>query len=70
MRERARNTLLSQLQQKYGQEQPMLEVQRQLSEPTLEKAVKTKLQVSEELPPPQKRLIECLLSLLPPTLDQ
>lgn len=48
----------------------MLEVQRQLSEPTLEKAVKTKLQVSEELPPPQKRLIECLLSLLPPTLDQ
>ncbi|KAJ5507903.1 hypothetical protein N7527_010046 [Penicillium freii] len=53
-RERARNALLSQLQEKYDQEQPMLEVQRQLSEATLEKAVKTKLQRSEELPPPQK----------------
>lgn len=69
-RERARNALLSQLQEKYDQEQPMLEVQRQLSEATLEKAVKTKLQRSEELPPLQKRLIECLLSLPPPTLDQ
>ncbi|KAI3226235.1 hypothetical protein DTO012A9_9396 [Penicillium roqueforti] len=69
-RERARNALLSQIQEKYDQEQPMLEVQRQLSEATLEKAVKTNLQRSEELPPPQKRLIECLLSLPPPTLDQ
>ncbi|KAK4862951.1 hypothetical protein LT330_010695 [Penicillium expansum] len=69
-RERARNALLSQIQEKYDQEQPMLEVQRQLSEATLEKEVKTKLQRSEELPLPQKRLIECLLSLPPPTLDQ
>jgi hypothetical protein len=69
-RERARNALLSQIQEKYDQEQPMLEVQRQLSEATLEKEVKTKLQQSEELPLPQKRLIECLLSLPSPTLDQ
>jgi hypothetical protein len=69
-RERARNTLLLQLQQKYDQEQPMLEVQRQLSETNLAKSVTTKLHHTEELPEPQKRLIKRLLTLPSPTLDQ
>ncbi|CAG8036080.1 unnamed protein product [Penicillium olsonii] len=69
-RERARNTLLSQIQQKYDQEQPMLEVQRQLSETKLAKSVTTKLRHTEGLPEPQKRLIERILTLPSPTLDQ
>jgi hypothetical protein len=62
--------LLSQLQQKYDQEQPMLEVQRQLSETKLAESVTTKLRYKEELPEPQKRLIKRLLTLPSPTLDQ
>ena len=69
-RQRARSVLLSQLQEKYDQEQPMLEVQRQLSQTKLAKAVSETLQHSEELPAPQRHLIECLLTLPPPTLDQ
>ncbi|CEO59611.1 hypothetical protein PMG11_04283 [Penicillium brasilianum] len=69
-RERARNTLLLQVQQKYDQEQPMLEVQRQLSETKLAETLTTKLRHTEELPEPQKRLIKCLLTLPSPTLDQ
>ncbi|KAJ5248104.1 hypothetical protein N7524_012064 [Penicillium chrysogenum] len=69
-RGRARNTLLSQIQQKYDQEQPMLEVQRQLSETKLAESVTTKLRHAEELPEPQKRLIERILTLPSPTLDQ
>ena len=69
-RERARSSLLSHIQQKYDQEQPMLEVQRQLSDTKLAESVTTKLRHAEELPEPQKRLIECLLTLPAETLDQ
>ena len=48
----------------------MLEVQRQLSQTKLTKAVSETLQHSKELPTPQRHLIECLLTLPPPTLDQ
>lgn len=48
----------------------MLEVQRQLSETKLAESVTTKLRHTEELPEPQKRLIERILTLPSPTLDQ
>ena len=48
----------------------MLEVQRQLSETKLAESVTTKLWHTEELPEPQKRLIERHLTLPSPTLDQ
>lgn len=44
----------------YDQEQPMLEVQRQLSETKLVESVTKKLRHTEELPEPQRRLIKRL----------
>lgn len=48
----------------------MLEVQQQLSETKLAELVMTKLRHMEELPEPQKYLIERLLTLPSLTLDQ
>jgi Protein of unknown function (DUF3435) len=62
-RQRARDALLSQLQQKYDREQPMLEIQRLLSGVKLAETVTRTMEHSEEVPAPQKRLIESLLTL-------
>ncbi|KKA16204.1 C2H2 finger domain protein [Rasamsonia emersonii CBS 393.64] len=60
-RQRARDALLAQLQEKYDREQPMLEIQRQLSGTKLAETVNQTLDYCEELPAPQKRLIETIL---------
>jgi hypothetical protein len=68
-RQRARDALLSQIQVKYDLEQPMREIQRQLSGVKLAEVEKP-LKCSEELPAPQKRLMESLLTLPRPTLEE
>ncbi|KAJ5239886.1 hypothetical protein N7468_004505 [Penicillium chermesinum] len=68
-RQRARNALLTQIQAKYDREQPMLEIRRQLSGFNLAEEEKP-LKCSEAVPLPQKRLIESLLTLPRPTLEE
>ncbi|KAL6228990.1 hypothetical protein BDW75DRAFT_235532 [Aspergillus navahoensis] len=68
-RQRARDALLSQIQAKYNREQPMREIQRQLSGVKLVEVEKP-LKCSEEVPAPQKRLMESLLTLPRPTLEE
>ncbi|PLN74657.1 hypothetical protein BDW42DRAFT_189660 [Aspergillus taichungensis] len=68
-RQRARNALLTQIQAKYDREQPMLEIRRQLSGPILAEEEKP-LKCSEAISLPQKRLIESLLTLPRPTLEE
>lgn len=68
-RQRARNALLTQIQAKYDREQPMLEIRRQLSGFNLDEEEKP-LKCSEAVPLPQKRLIESLLTLPRPTLEE
>ncbi|TQB67628.1 hypothetical protein MPDQ_005096 [Monascus purpureus] len=68
-RQRARNALLAQIQAKYDREQPMLEIRRQLSGFDLAEEEKP-LKCSETVPLPQKRLIESLLTLPRPTLEE
>lgn len=67
---RARDALLSEIQRRYDREQPMLEIQRQLSGVGLVEKTGKSLKCSEELPPPQKHLIESLLTLPRPTLEE
>lgn len=69
-RQRAQDALLVELQDKYDQEQPMLEVQRQLSGVKLSETVNHSLEQYEEVPLPQRRLIEALLTLPRPTLEE
>ncbi|KAL1967418.1 hypothetical protein VTN77DRAFT_3203 [Rasamsonia byssochlamydoides] len=69
-RQRAQDALLVELQDKYDKEQPMLEVQRQLSGVKLSETVNHSLEQSEEVPLPQRRLIEALLTLPRPTLEE
>ena len=69
-RQRARDILLSQIQNAHDQEQPMLEVQRQLSGAKLAETMSEKLEHSEEVSWPQKRLIESLLTLPRSTLEE
>lgn len=68
-RQRARNALLTQIQAKYDREQPMLEIRRQLSGFNLAEEEKP-LKCSEAVPLPQKRLIESLLTLPRPRLEE
>jgi hypothetical protein len=68
-RRRARDKLLSEIQAKYDREQPMREIQRQLSGDTLAENEKP-LKCSEVVPAPQKRLMESLLTLPRPTLEE
>ncbi|EED11910.1 conserved hypothetical protein [Talaromyces stipitatus ATCC 10500] len=68
-RRRARDALLKEIQNQYDQEQPMLEVQRQLSGVKLSESVSHRLYQSEEIPLPQKRLSAALLTLPRPTLE-
>ncbi|KAL2783868.1 hypothetical protein BJX66DRAFT_317676 [Aspergillus keveii] len=68
-RQRARDALLSQIQAKYDREQPMREIQRQLSGVKLAEAEKP-LKCSKEVPAPQKRLMESLLTLPRPTIEE
>ncbi|KAH2975874.1 hypothetical protein KXV25_006790 [Aspergillus fumigatus] len=68
-RQRARDALLAQLQEKYDREQPMLEIQRQLSGTKLAETVNQTLDYCEELPAPQKRLIETIFTLPRSTLE-
>jgi len=64
---RARDALLKEILEKYDQEQPMLEVQRQLSGVKLSN---DSLEQSEEVLLPQKRLIEAFLTPPLPTLEE
>ncbi|KAI2959645.1 hypothetical protein CBS147352_10781 [Aspergillus niger] len=68
-RQRARKALLAQIQAKYDREQPMLEIRRQLSGFNLAEEEKP-LKCSEAVPLPQKRLVESLLTLPRPTLEE
>jgi hypothetical protein len=68
-RQRARNALLTQVQAKYDREQPMLEIRRQLSGFNLAEEEKP-LKCSKAVPLLQKRLIESLLTLPRPTLEE
>jgi hypothetical protein len=68
-RRRARDKLLSEIQAKYDREQPMREIQRQLSRDTLAENEKP-LKCLEVVPAPQKRLMESLLTLPRPTLEE
>lgn len=69
-RKRARGILLSQIQNAYDQEQPMLEVQRQLSGAKLAETVSEELENSEEVSWSQKRFFESLLMLPRSTLKE
>lgn len=69
-RKRAQDTLLSQLQSKYDREQPMLEIKRQLSGIQLAGSSNKLLKCSTEVPVPQQRLIESLLTLPRPTIEE
>jgi hypothetical protein len=68
-RQRARDKLLAEIQAKYDREQPMREIQRQLSGDKLAEIEKP-LKCSEVVPAPQKRLMESLLTLPRPTLEE
>ncbi|KAH2023468.1 hypothetical protein KXV65_000697, partial [Aspergillus fumigatus] len=68
-RKRARDKLLAEIQEKYDREQPMREIQRQLSGDKLAETEKP-LKCSEVVPAPQKRLMESLLTLPRPTLEE
>lgn len=68
-RQRARDKLLAEIQAKYDREQPMREIQRQLSGDKLAETEKP-LKCSEVVPAPQKRLMESLLTLPRPTLEE
>lgn len=70
VRKRARDTLLSQVQKTYDQEQPMREVQRQLYGVKLGETINENLEHSEEVSLPQKRLIESLFTLPRTTLEE
>ncbi|KAJ5938275.1 hypothetical protein N7466_001409 [Penicillium verhagenii] len=69
-RQRAQNTLLSQIQNKYDREQPMLEIKRQLSGVEPAESSSEQLKCSTDIPVPQQRLIKSLLTLPRPTIEE
>ena len=69
-RKRAQNRLLSQVQSKYDQEQPMLEIKRQLSGLGPTEPSSDQLECSTDIPVPQQRLIKSLLTLPRPTIEE
>jgi hypothetical protein len=62
--------LLSQIQARYDQEQPRLEIQRRLPGVRLAVTAIKPLAFSDQVPIPQKRLIESLLNLPRSTLEE
>ncbi|KAH0547739.1 hypothetical protein GP486_008408, partial [Trichoglossum hirsutum] len=69
-RQRQRCTLLKQVQERWDQEHPVSEVELQLSGHNFSKDVKTTLELSDEMPPIQKRLVETIMILPGTTLKE
>ncbi|KAJ5086714.1 hypothetical protein NUU61_008021 [Penicillium alfredii] len=69
-RQRARNSLLSQIQLKYDREQPMLDIQQQLSGVKLAETANKLLECPDQMPILQKRLVESLFTLPRSTLEE
>lgn len=61
-RQRQRCALLKQVQERWDQEHPVNEVELQLSGHKFSKDVKTTLELSDEMPPIQKRLVETIMT--------
>jgi hypothetical protein len=69
-RQRQRCALLKQVQERWDQEHPVNEVKLQLSGHKFSKDVKTTLELSDEMPPIQKRLVETIMTLPGTTLEE
>jgi hypothetical protein len=69
-RKRQRYALLREIQAKWDLEHPVRLVERQLSGETFSNDVKATLQMSDDMPPKQKRLIETIMTLPGTTLEE
>jgi hypothetical protein len=69
-RQRQRAVLLKQTQAKWDLEHPVREIEMQLSGFKFTEEVKSILQVTNEMPPPQRRLVETVLTLPGTTLEE
>lgn len=69
-KKRAQDKLLAEVQNKYDREQPMLEIKRQLSGIGLAEYSAKPLKFSTKVPVPQQRLMNSLLTLPRPTIEE
>jgi hypothetical protein len=69
-RQRLRSALLKQVQDRWDLEDPVNEVERQLSGLKFDQEVKSNLDLDDDIPPPQRRLVETMMTLPGTTLEE
>jgi hypothetical protein len=69
-RSQQRNALLKKLRKEWDVENPLREVQQQLSGFKFDQDVKTSLDLGDDMPLTQRRLIEAIITLLGATLEK
>jgi hypothetical protein len=69
-RQRQRYALLKEIRDRWDQKQPVIDVERQLAGEKFSEDVKATLELSDDIPPEQKRLIKTIMTLPGTTLEE